>query len=301
MIVSASYRTDIPAFYGRWFLNRLKAGYCRTVNPYDRQVAVVPLTAEAVDAFVFWTRNIGPFRDALAEVAARGFPFAVHVTITGYPHELETSVMDWRLAAEQMHGLARDFGPSVAVWRYDPVILTSLTPPDWHIANFAKIAQDLEGATNEVVISFAHSYAKTRRNMDAAARAHGFTWEDPEAAWKREMSDRLAEIAGRHGMKLSLCSQPEFAGNETCDARCIDATRLSRIAGYPIPAKEKGNRPGCACFESRDIGDYDSCPHGCVYCYAVRSRELAKARFARHDPDSEFLIEPEVPQVYAAR
>ena len=299
MIISASYRTDIPAFYGRWFLNRLKAGFCRTVNPYGRQVSRVPLTAPAVDGFVFWTRNIGPFQEALAEVAVRGFPFAVHVTVTGYPRALETSVVDWRQAAEQMRRLARDFGPHAAVWRYDPVIVTSLTPPDWHIANFTKIAQALEGATDEAVISFAHGYAKTRRNMDAAARMHGFAWEDPEDSWKREMSNQLAEIAGRFGMKLTLCSQPDFAGKETCEARCIDAARLSRVAGRPIPAKQKGNRPGCACFESRDIGDYDSCPHGCVYCYAVRSRDLAKARFARHDPDSEFLIEPEMAKVYA--
>lgn len=300
MIISASYRTDIPAFYGRWFLNRLAAGFCRTVNPYGRRVSVVPLTAKAVDGFVFWTRNIGPFRGALSEVAARGFPFAVHLTITGYPRELETSVVDWRLAAGQMRALARDFGPDVAVWRYDPVILTSLTPPDWHIANFARIARALEGTTDEAVISFAHTYTKTKRNMDQAARAYGFSWEDPEVSWKREMSGRLAEIAGRYGMKLSLCSQPEFAGQETCDARCIDAARLSRVAGYPIAAKQKGNRPGCACFESRDIGDYDSCPHGCVYCYAVRARDLAKARYARHDPESEFLIEPEAAKVFAA-
>ena len=301
MIVSASYRTDIPAFYGRWFLNRLRAGLCRTVNPYGRQVSTVPLTPEAVDGFVFWTRNIAPFRKALAEVADRGFPFVVQMTATGYPRALETSVMDRRPAAAQMRELARDFGPYAVVWRYDPVISTSLTPADWHIANFAKMAEALEGATDEAVISFAHSYAKTKRNMDQAARAHGFTWEDPDIPWKREMAGRLADIAGRHGMKLTICAQPEFAGQETCEARCIDAARLSRVAGRPIAAKQKGNRPGCACFESRDIGDYDSCPHGCVYCYAVRSRDLAKARFARHDPESEFLIEPEAPQVYAAR
>lgn len=292
MIVSASYRTDIPAFYARWFLNRLRAGYCRTVNPYGRQVSTVALTREAVDGFVFWTRNAGPFAGALDEVAARGIPFTVQFTITGYPRALETSVVDWRLAARQIRALARDFGPHVAVWRYDPVVASSLTPAAWHEETFARIARALEGATDECVISFAHSYAKTRRNMDAAARAHDFAWEDPDDAWKREMCGRLAAIAARHGMALTLCSQPEFAAGRAGDARCIDADRLSRVAGYPIAAKQKGNRPGCACFESRDIGDYDSCPHGCVYCYAVRARDLAKRRHARHDPESEFLIEP---------
>lgn len=300
MIVSASYRTDIPAFYARWFLNRLEAGYCRTVNPYGRQVSRVALTPEAVDGFVFWTRNIGPFAGALDEVAARGIPFTVQFTITGYPRALETSVVDWRRAASQIRALARDFGPHVAVWRYDPVIASSPTPAAWHEANFARIARALAGATDECVISFAHGYAKTRRNMDAAARAHGFSWDDPADSWKQEMSARLADIAAGHGMKLTLCAQPAYAAGRAGEARCIDAARLSRVAGYPIAAKRKGNRPGCLCHESRDIGDYDSCPHGCVYCYAVRARGLAKRRHARHDPDSEFLIEPEVPAVSAA-
>jgi hypothetical protein len=300
MIVSASYKTDIPAFFGEWFLNRLEAGFCRTINPYGRQVVTVPLTRDAVDGFVFWTRNIGPFREALGEVARRGFPFVVQYTITGYPRALEPSVIDWERAAGHMRELARDFGPEVAVWRYDPVIATSLTPPDWHLENFAAIARALQGVANEVVVSFAHGYVKTKRNMDAAARAYDFKWEDLDPSWKRGMADRLAELASDHGMKLSLCSQPEFAGKETCEARCIDAGRLSRLAGFPIPAKLKGNRPGCACFESRDIGDYDTCPHGCVYCYAVRTRALARARHAAHDPGAEFLIAPEASSVPAS-
>lgn len=293
MIVSASYKTDIPAFYGAWFMNRLKAGYCRMVNPYGRQIHTIALSREAVDGFVFWTRNIAPFRNALGEVADRGYPFAVQYTITGYPRALEPSVIDWHRAAEHMHQLSREFGPYAAVWRYDPIVMSSMTPPEWHVENFAQIARALEGASDEVVISFAHSYVKTRRNMDAAAQDHGFSWEDPDVSWKRDMSARLAAIAGGCGMKLTLCAQPEFLSGDAGESRCIDAARLSRVAGHPIPAKQKGNRPGCACFESRDIGDYDSCPHGCVYCYAVRSRALAHTRFAAHNPESEFLIEPE--------
>ncbi len=290
MIVSASYKTDIPAFYGAWFLNRLKAGYCKMINPYGRQVSTVPLTRPEVDGFVFWTRNIGPFQNGLQEVARRGFPFIVQYTISGYPRALESSVIDWRHAVEHMHGLADEFGPHTAVWRYDPIVASSLTDEAWHIENFARIAQSLGEATDECVISFAHSYVKTKRNMDAAARAHDFTWEDIDASWKRTMAEKLAKIARDHGKNLTICAQPEFASGNAGESRCIDAARLSRIAGHPIAAKQKGNRPGCACFESRDIGDYDSCPHGCVYCYAVRNRSLARARFAAHDPHSEFLI-----------
>jgi len=292
MIVSASYKTDIPALYGRWLLNRLDAGYCKVINPYGRQIVTVPLTRASVDGFVFWTRNAGPFMDALAEVRARGFPFVAHYTITGYPRALEAAVIERERAVRNLREIAEAYGPEAAVWRYDPVVFSSLTPPDWHLRNFAELARALEGATDEVVISFLQVYAKTRRGLDAAARAFDFSWQDPDPESRREMAAKLAGIAARSGMRLTVCSQPEFAAPPAGEARCIDAARLSRIAGRPIAAKLKGNRPGCACFESRDIGDYDSCPQGCVYCYAVRSRALARARLAAHDPAGEFLIPP---------
>ena len=294
MIVSASYKTDIPAFYGDWFMARLGAGYCKMVNPYGRQVYTVPLTAGTVDGFVFWTKNLGPFMDRLREVQERGFPFTVQYAINGYPRALEYSVTEARRPVAHMHALAREFGPAVAVWRYDPVIATTVTPPDWHVANFTRLAAALEGATDEVVISFAHIYAKTRRNLAAAARAFAFDWEDPAEDWKRDMAARLAGIAARHGMRLTLCSQPEYRAGAAGEARCIDAERLSRVAGRPIAAKLQGNRPGCRCHASRDIGEYDTCPHGCVYCYAVQHRALARRRHRAHDPAGAFLFPPEV-------
>ncbi|MFQ6017968.1 MAG: DUF1848 family protein, partial [Kiloniellaceae bacterium] len=100
----------------------------------------------------------------------------------------------------------------------------------------------------------------------------------------------LAEIAGDFGMTASLCAQPELLGPGLEPARCIDAARLSAVAGRSIPARTRGNRPGCLCAESRDIGAYDSCPHGCVYCYAVRRQALAKRRYRTHDPTGDFLI-----------
>ena len=274
MIISASYRTDIPAFYGDWFIARLAAGFCRTVNPYGRQVHTVRLDAEAVTGFVFWTKNLGPFRCALDQVRARGFPFVVQYTINAYPRALETSVTDADRAIGHMRGLASEFGPRAGVWRYDPVIATSMTPPDWHVANFTRLADRLADATDEVVISFAHIYRKTRRNMDAAARLNGFDWDDPADDDKRELARRLAAIAAERGIRLTVCSQAAYLVPGAAPARCIDAERLADVAGRPIEARAKGNRPDCMCSESRDIGDYDTCPHGCVYCYAVLVNEL---------------------------
>lgn len=296
MIVSASYRTDIPAFYGRWFLNRFRAGWAKAVNPYGRQISTIPLRA-GVDGFVFWTRNMAPFQDGLAEIRRADIPFSIQYTVTGYPRALERSVVEAERAVAVIRELAAAHGPRCVVWRYDPILATSLTPFDWHEDNFARLAARLSGAVDEVSVSFASLYRKTERNLAAAARAHGFAWWDPPPEAKRDLLGRLGRLAAAQGITLTLCSQPDLLADEGMPSRCIDARRLEAVAAgwglrRPVAARLKGNRPGCQCFESRDLGEYDSCPHGCVYCYAVSSRAVAVRRQARHDPDGEFLFPP---------
>ena len=289
MIVSASYRTDIPAFYGAWFLGRFRAGLARVVNPYGGPPITVPLRA-GTDGFVFWTRNARPFRAALAEVAAAGLPFVIQYTVTGYPRPLETAVVDPAAALAEMAWLRGQYGPRAVVWRYDPVVVSSLTPVAWHVENFQRLADALAGVTDEVVLSFATIYKKTARNLAAAARAHDFSWEDPPAPARLGLAATLAALARDRGLTPTLCSQPDGLVPGLEPARCVDAGRLGDVAGRPISARLKGNRPGCLCAESRDIGAYESCPHGCVYCYAVGSRAAAKRRFHGHDPAAEFLL-----------
>jgi len=301
VIISASYKTDIPTFYGEWFMNRLQAGYCKMVNPYGGQVYTIDLRPESVDGFVFWTKNIGPFLKHLPEIRKyreRGYPFMVQHSINGYPRELEFRVINFAHTCEAMQQLASDYGPDVAVWRYDPIVFTSLTTLDWHRHNFATLAQALEGATNEVVISFAQVYKKTRRNMDWAAHEFAFSWNEHEAMVQehgRALAVEFAQIAAAHGMQLKVCSQAAFlVSGVVVEARCVDAERLERIAGISLRGKVKlqGNRKECGCFASRDIGAYDTCPHGCVYCYAVQQRDTALRRFKEHDPHGEFLFPP---------
>jgi hypothetical protein len=292
MIISASYKTDIPAFYGEWFRARLRAGYCLMRNPHSGQVSRVSLRREDVDGFVFWTKNLGPFIPTLAEVHRRGYPFIVQYTITGYPRALETAVVDADRAVDHLRLVAETYGPRAAVWRYDPILFSSLTPPEAHLAAFGRLTERLRGATDEVVVSFAQVYYKTRKNTDAAARAHGFTWRDPADNEKRALLSRFVEIARANGMQLTVCSQNHLLVPGAQPARCVDATRLADIAGHPIGAPLKGNRPDCGCHQSRDIGEYDTCPHGCVYCYATQTRDLAKTRYRQHDPAGEFLFPP---------
>jgi hypothetical protein len=291
MIISASYKTDIPAFYGEWFINRLRAGYCKMVNPWNRkQIISVPLDRQSVDGIVFWTKNVGPFVDRLKEVRQEGYPFIVQYTINNYPKALEFSVVNARRSVETFRRLAEEYGPKACVWRYDTIVVSTETPLDFHRRNFASLCRDLEGATDEVVISFVHFYDKTLRNMNRAAQEFHFKWEDPPALTKQELATEMVTMAAARGMRLSICSQPDFLVPGAVEARCIDATRLGQIAGKPILAELKGGRKECGCFASRDIGEYDTCPHGCVYCYAVLRRKLAQQRYHDHDPNSEFLF-----------
>jgi hypothetical protein len=159
MIISASYRTDIPAFYGQWFMNRLRTGYCMMTNPYNGKPIRVSLAPRNVDGFVVWTKNVGPFLRHLPEIKQLGYPFMVQHTINGYPRQLESRVVHPTRIVEYVKRLADDYGPDVLVWCYDPILLTSLTMPDWHRERFAWLADALEGTTDEVVISFAHAYS----------------------------------------------------------------------------------------------------------------------------------------------
>ena len=246
MIVSASYRTDIPAFYSNWFQKRLKAGYCRVVNPYGGPVQKIALTPDAVAGFVFWTRNPGPFRAALREVARRGMPFAVQVTATGYPRALEASVLPPERSVALVGEIHRRYGPRAAVWRYDPVLITSATTPAWHRRNFAALARQFAGKTDEVVFSFAQIYAKTRSNLNRAAQRHGFAWNDPPDEDKRALLAELAAIARDQGLKPTLCAQPNLVGADPRHCSTILGCVLQSFPSRSPGAIVRPNAPGRA-------------------------------------------------------
>lgn len=289
MIVSASYRTDIPAYYAEWFENRLAAGYARVRNPYGGRDTVVDLSTEAVDGFVFWTRNAAPFARALDRVAARGTPFVVQYTVTGYPQALERAVPPTSHGVAQIRRITDCYGVKTVVWRYDPLLITDLTPASFHRENFTRLAEALSSLVDEVVLSFAHPYRKTRRNLDRVAKRGGFSWTDPPPTQKQDLLAEIGEIARTHGLVPTLCAQPDLRPPGVAPARCIDAGRLSAVARRAIQARTQGNRPGCHCAQSRDIGAYDSCPQGCAYCYAVADSDRAAAVRAGHYPAADRL------------
>ena len=159
MIISASRRTDIPAFHAAWFLQAVREGSCRVANPFNpAQVSEISLRPEAVDALVFWTRNAAPLLPHLAELDARGYRYYFLYTLTGYPRVLEPGVPPREEALATMRRLAECLGPDRLIWRYDPIILTTITPPAYHAENFARLAATLRGATSRVKISFFDEY-----------------------------------------------------------------------------------------------------------------------------------------------
>jgi hypothetical protein len=172
-----------------------------------------------------------------------------------------------------------------------------VTDFDFHRENFAKLCGLMEGLCDEVAVSFTQWYRKTQRNVQAAGEHSGFTFWDPPDEDKRAFLSELFDVGQRHGIRLSVCSQPALVTPGSAPAACVDAARLTRVGGKPLTAPAQGNRPGCLCAKSVDIGAYDTCPHGCVYCYAVETQGAAKAAYRAHDPQGEFLFPPIGPTV----
>ena len=290
MIVSASYRTDIPAFYARWFLRRLNAGSCTVANPYGGGTYEVSLRPGEVDGFVFWTRNIRPLLPEL-DAVRRVAPFVVQFTVTGYPRALETSV----IPPDDAVAPAARTAPPLRRPRRGVALR-----PD----RFRRRAR-CRGASCRLRARWrarfpARSTRSSCRSCIPTARPAAISTGRPRGTAspgairrpeeKRDLLRRLGAIAREHGIAPTLCSQPDLLAPGLGEASCIDAGAAGRCRNAPVAARERGNRPGCRCAESRDIGAYDTCPHGCVYCYAVTDRDRAVANFRGHDPDAARLL-----------
>jgi hypothetical protein len=293
-IISASRRSDIPAFYSRWFLRRLEEGYCEWIHPFTGKTGRVSLRPEDCLALVFWTRNPAPLFPALRDLRSSGhFPF-FHFTVTGYPKPLESHNPELALSLRRLRELAERVGPESVIWRYDPIVVSSRTPVAFHLEQFASLARGLEGATRRVYFSFVDLYGKTRQNFERLSRQHGIGFLEPDALERRNLVLRLRDLAVRHGMTLHACCEDELVGEGVEQGRCIDLEWIRRLR--PEVRERLQRRPSrqqCGCTESVDIGAYDTCAFGCCYCYATRSREAALARLREHDPDDSILWRPQ--------
>ena len=286
MIVSASRRTDIPAFYAEWLLRRLTAGYALVRNPVSpHQVGRVPLTCEQVDCLVLWTRNPGPLAARLDRLRQFGIPFYFQYTITAYGRELEPATPSPAVAVAGFRQLAAELGPERVIWRYDPVILGGCYTPQWHLARFAELAAALSGATRRCVFSFLDVYASIRRRLVRS----GIDGEPPSPATLRNLALGFSRLARQYGLQLESCAENlDLREWGITPARCVDPELIGALCGGRVVAgKDRNQRPACGCVASIDLGCYNSCRHGCVYCYATRDG----AAMADYDPASPLLCD----------
>lgn len=288
-LISASRRTDIPAFYSRWFLRRLAEGFCHWINPFSGGVRRISLRPEETLGIVAWTRNPAPLAASLEALQRAGHRLAFHFSINGYPKSLESHNPPVESAVETFREFSRRLPAGRLWWRYDPIVLTEATPPEWHRKNFSRIAASLEGATRRCYFSFTSFYRKTRRNLSAS----GLWWREPAAEEKLEMTRRLGLVAREHGIEMYSCSDDSLVAAGAGKAHCVDAgVFLPEAPPQASPFKLMPTREDCGCSESVDIGAYDTCPFGCLYCYATNSRRAALARLRKHDPEDTVLWRP---------
>ncbi|SUD41176.1 Domain of uncharacterised function (DUF1848) [Ectopseudomonas mendocina] len=292
MIISASRRTDIPAFYSEWFVNRMREGFLLTRNPFNaHQVRRVSLRPEDVEALVFWTRNPSKIMSFLPEMDAQGYRYYFQYTITGYPRTIEKSVPNPLRAIETFIELSQQIGSDKVVWRYDPILLSNLLPLEEHKRLFSKIAGMLAGKTSRVVISFADFYKKTEKNLK---QVNGLICSDITQQQDQllELSAYMAEIAISHGMEIKSCAEAVDVTNAgVSHGKCIDDALIKDVFGLSLDGKkDSGQREACGCIKSVDIGVYNTCLHGCSYCYATFNHDAVIENQKKHDPSSPFLI-----------
>ncbi|MCP4130169.1 MAG: DUF1848 domain-containing protein [bacterium] len=289
-IISASRRTDIPAFYGDWFMRRLKEGAAGYVNPYGGQKYITPLTPQTVHCFVFWSKNYIPFMSNLEKILKSGFNFYFNYTINGLPSLFEKHVPPKEQTIENLKELSAIYSPKHLTWRYDPILISTKTDYNYHRSNFESIAASLSGSVERCYTSFVHPYGKVTRNIEKLQRETGITANTPAIEEQRALAEDLAKTAGRYGITLHSCCNDELLSPTVKKAHCIDGPLIEELFGPAETAlKRKPSRKNCGCTESIDIGVYDSCPHGCAYCYATVNKEAAASRLQHHDPSSTFL------------
>lgn len=306
VVVSASRATDVPAFYAEWFMERLRRGYVRWRNPFSGRPLYVSFARTRF--IVFWSKAPEPMVRHLAELDGRGLGYCFQYTLNDYAAEgLEPNVPSVEARTETFRRLSARLGPERVVWRADPLLITERTPPEALIRKVAALGDRLAPLTRRLVFSFADIAAY--RRVAANLRKAGVAAREFTDAEKRETAAALAELNRSRGWGLTLetCAETiDLSAYGIAHGRCVD-DRIMRAtcpedealmaflgvrkapvqealfapaAEQPSAPRDPGQRLGCGCIRSKDIGEYDTCPHGCLYCYANRSPASARRRAA---------------------
>ena len=288
MILSVSRRTDVPAFYSEWFINRIREGFVYVRNPFNaNQISNVNIKSEVVDCIVFWTKNPKPLIPHLDELNKRGYKYYFQFTITPYQRDLEQNMVDKEEIIETFIQLSDKIGHDKVIWRYDPIVITAKYNEEYHLKEFSRLCQKLKSFTSKVVISFLDDYRKVSKNMK------GLDVKELSSQDMFNMAQGLSLIAREQQLAIETCAEAIDLGSLGIGhGKCIDGDLIEKVTGYNIMHKDKrdNNRQECGCMKCIDIGQYDSCVHGCLYCYANVNKELAAKNKASHNPQSPILF-----------
>ena len=286
MIISASRRTDIPAYYSEWFVNRIHEGFVYVRNPMNiHQISKVSLSREVVDGIVFWTKNPVPMMDKLDEF--KDYPFYFQFTLTAYGKDIEAGLPSKNQALiPTFIELSNRIGKEKVVWRYDPILLNETYTMEYHKKYFKLLADKLSDYTEKCTVSFLDLYRNTERNIkDQAIRV-------PTNEEQIELMTYFVEVAKEHGIYIDTCAEKiDLSDLGIGHAHCVDGERLERIGGYFLDVKKDSNqREECGCIASIDIGTYNTCRNGCIYCYANANKTSVEKQTQNHNPKSPLLF-----------
>lgn len=285
MILSVSRRTDIPNYYSEWFFNRLKEGFLYVRNPMNfHQISEIKISPDVVDCIVFWTKNPLPMMERLDELEAYNYYF--QFTLTGYGNDVERNLPNKKTSVIPIfQELSNRIGKEKVVWRYDPIFFSNRYNAKYHLKAFRSIAEALSGYTEKCVISFLDIYPKNKKNMDNLL---SYDLSDSEL---REFAKELSNIAKENHIKIGSCAEKvDLDEYGIIHNSCIDKELIEKIIGCKLKInKDKNQRIECGCVESVEVGTYNTCKNGCVYCYANYSAKSVESNFQKYDPLSPLL------------
>jgi hypothetical protein len=303
-IISASRRTDIPAFYSEWFIRRLKQGEVYVRNPNSGQTCRVSLRPHDIHSIVFWSKNYSPLIARLEEFDSAVYNLFFHFTITGIPEEIEQYTPPVAEAVNDFIYLSKRCSPDHLIWRFDPICITDKLPFGYFEDMFSTIAGKLNRHTNRCYISFVQKYKKLLVNFEKYSD-HVLIAVDKET--QMDHAKRLSCIAEKNGIIMYACCNDYLLSESVFKGSCINSAELIKLFNdNSVSSPPSPTRKECACTKSIDIGSYDTCPHGCLYCYANADKEKSKAALENMDMRwnglgfnvEEGLIEEEPPQSF---
>ncbi len=283
MIISTGMRTDIPAFYSKWLVNRINAGFVYVRNPYnEHQITKYNLTPDVVDCICFCTKNPIPMLPYLEEI--KKFNQFWFVTITAYDTDFEPYVPNKEDVISAFKTISGIVGPDGISWRYDPIFFSEKYNKQTHIEQFKKIAKALNGYTKCCVISFLDLYEKVTKNAPELHR--------PNKNEQMELVAELVKIAKENGMIIRTCCEDSALAKVGADVSgCQTKEVIEQATGIKLnPPNKKNARHICNCLLGQDIGAYNTCGHLCKYCYANSDKFTIINNMKLHNPNSPLLI-----------